>query len=594
METLIQDLRFAVRGLLKRPGFSLVIIVTLALGIGANTAIFSVVHAVLLAPLPYPEPSQLVVLSQKNTQKNLSQQPTSYPNLRDWQAQNQCFTHLAALRGEAMSLTDGTEPERVSVLRSSVNILSLLGVMPALGRDFRPDEEEPGKATVALIGHGLWQRRYGGNPNLVGQTITLDGRAFTVIGIMPARLKHPGLVMSSLSPTGADVWIPLVPLRNEQERTFSNLRAIARLKPGTSLAQAQAEMTAVAVRLEQQFPNINVYLRIDVEPLHEHLVGRVQQGLWILTGAVLFVLLIACANVANLLLARATARQTEIAIRTALGATRGALMRQLLTECVVLSLLGGGVGLLLAAWGVPVLTKLSGIPRVDEVGHNAPVLMFALLISLATGLVFGLLPAWQSSRTEISGTLKEGRKGSGVTHRRWLSALVVSEIALALVLLIGAGLLLRSFRAVSAIDPGFRVENVLTLAVPLPAALYPEQAQQVQFFERVFAAINALPGVESSAMTFRLPIIGFATAIFTAQGKPVPAGQEAVADYRAISPAYFRTLGIPLLQGREFSDHDNAEAADAIIINEELARRTWPGESPLGKRLQIATERTRW
>jgi predicted permease len=298
----------------------------------------------------------------------------------------------------------------------------------------------------------------------------------------------------------------------------------------------------------------------------------VRQALWILAGAVGFVLLIACANVANLLLARAADRQSEIAIRTALGATRGRLVRQLLTESVVLGLAGGLGGVLLAAWGVPLLTRLSegGIPRADEIGLHPPVLLFALMISLATGLVFGLLPAFQSSRGELAGTLKEGGKGGGVPLRRWLRALVVAEIALALVWLIGAGLLVRSFRAVSESDPGFRPERILTLAVPLPQATYPDQTRQLAFFERAFAALNTLPGVESSAATFGLPIRGFATATFGIEGRPVIPGQEPVADYRTVSPAYFRTLGIQLLNGREFSEHDTATTADAVVINEEL------------------------
>lgn len=596
MGTLLQDLRLALRGVLKRPGFSLVVTLTLALGIGANTAIFSVVNAVLLSALPYHEPERLVALSSKVEAKNLTGQPVSHPNARDWREQNQVFAELAAVRGELMSLSDAAEAERVNVVRASADILPLLGAKPILGRDFRPDEEQPGQGTVAIVSHGLWQRRFGGAPQIIGQTIKLDGTAFTVIGVLPAWLKQPGVMLPSLPPAGADVWIPLIPATYEQDRSLHNLRVIARLKPGVSLRQAREDMNGVASRLEQQYPAINANIGIELQPLHEQVVGRVRQALWILAGAVGFVLLIACANVANLLLARAADRQSEIAIRTALGATRGRLVRQLLTESVVLGLAGGLGGVLLAAWGVPLLTRLSagGIPRADEIGLHRPVLLFALLISLATGLVFGLLPAFQSSRGELAGTLKEGGKGGGVPHRRWLSALVVAEIALALVLLIGAGLLVRSFRAVSESDPGFRPERILTLAVPLPQATYPDQTRQLAFFERAFAALNALPGVESSAATFGLPIRGFATATFGIEGRPVIPGQEPVADYRTVSPAYFRTLGIQLLNGREFSEHDTATTADAVVINEELARRHWPGENAIGKRLQISAETTRW
>ncbi len=595
METILSDVRIALRGIAKRPGFNLVIILTLALGIGANTAIFSVVHAVLLSALPYPQADQLVSLSSKVELKNLTQQPVSYLNARDWIRQNQGFAQMAALRSENQNLTDGTEPLRVNTVRASANILTLLGVQPALGRDFRRDEEQPGHETVALLSHDLWQRRYSGDPGILGQKIPLNGKTYTVVGVLPAWLKQPGVTLPSLPPTGADVWIPLVPNNFELDRSLHNLRVIGRLKPGVALAQAREEMNTIAARLEQEYPAINANIGSEAIPLHEQVVGKVSQALWMLTAAVGLVLLIACVNVANLLLARAASRQTEIAIRTALGATRGRLIAQMLAESVVLSLAGGVCGVLLATWGVPLLTKMSAVPRADEIGIRLPVLLFALLISLLTALAFGLLPALKTSRSDLVRALKDGRKGgAGVAHRRWLNALVISEIALAMVLLIGAGLLLRSFHALSQSDPGFRTEGVLTVGVPLPDSSYPDQVRQLQFFERAFASLNSVPGVQSSAAIFGLPILGFATATFTTQGNPVPAGQEPVADFRTISPDYFRVMGMPLRQGREFSTHDTAETTDVIIVNEELARRQWPGESALGKRLQISAETTRW
>ncbi len=602
MESLWQDLRFAVRSLRKRPGFTLLVLLTLALGIGANTAIFSVVNAVLLAPLPYRQPEQLVVLSAKNDKKGVSQQPVSYPNVKDWKEQNQVFAQLAGVRGESFSLTgsltDRTEPERVAGLRVSANILSLLGVQPLLGRDFLPEEEQPGREKVALVGYNLWQQRYAGSPQLVGQTLALDGNAYTVIGILPRGLKQPGLTLPSVPPSGADVWIPLIPATSEQNRNMATFRVMARMKPDATFTQAQTEMNTLATRLEQEYPDSNADLEVDVVRLHDHLTGRVRRALWILLGAVGCVLLIACANVANLLLARATERQAEMAVRAALGATRWQLMRQLLCECLALSVTGGLLGLMLAAFGVPLLTGLSAssIPRVEEVGISWPVLGFTLLVALLTGVIFGLVPAWQTSRFQLVAALKEGKKGAmgGVRARRWLNGLVVVELALALVLLTGAGLMLRSFRAVNAVEPGFDPNHVLTLAVPLPVGSYKEQAQQLQFYERALPALNRLPGVLSAAGVFRLPLVGFATSIFTVQGQPIPPGQEPQADFRTVSFDYFRTMKMPLVRGRDFTERDNAQAADAVIINEELVRRFFPNEDPLGKRLQVRQEKTRW
>ena len=596
MESLSRNVRYALRNLRKRPVFSLIVVFTLALGIGANTAIFSVVDAVLLAPLPYGDPDKLVVVWAKNEKQNLTQQPISYPNIVDLKQANHVFEHLSAVRGELFSLTDRDEPERVTGVRVSTNILTLLGVTPALGRNFLPEEEQPAKAAVALLSHRLWQGRYAGDPRLIGQAIIIDGKSYTVIGILPAWLTQPGMTLGNLS--DPDVWIPVVPAANEQNRNFANMRIVARLKLGVTPAKAQAEVDTLAARLEKQYPDSNTNVRFGVVGLREQLTGRVSKALWILLGVVGCVLLIACANVANLLLARAASRQSEIAVRNALGATRPQLIRELLTECVVLSLTAGLLGLLLAYLGVTLMTSLSsgGIPRANEIGISRDVLLFTLLVSLLTGLAFGTVPAFQSSRSHLTEDLKEAKKGASgsVRHRRSLNALVVIEIALALVLVAGAGLMMRSFRSVLGIDPGFDPHNVLTFSAALPLATYKDQQQHVQFFERALAKIQALPGVQAAAGTFRVPVTGFATAIFTVQGKPVPTGQAPMADYRAITVGYFRAIGIRLLKGRDFTERDNADAPDAVIVNEELARRSWPGEDPIGKRLQVGTELTRW
>ncbi len=595
MGFLLSDLRYAMRGLSKRPTFTAVAVLTLALGIGANSAIFTVVYAVLLSPLPYSEPDRLHVLWTKNAEKGLSRRPVSFANFSDWRAQNQVFDQLAAVRPETFTLTEMGEAEEVTGVRVSANILLVLGVKPALGRNFEADEDQPGKEMVAFISHALWQRRYGGQIDVLGQPLRANGKLYTIIGILPPYIKYAGI---DVPQTGADIWVPFVPLPNEQVRSFANLRVIGRLKPALTMEQAQADLDSVARQLEQQYPADNSHLGIEVVALYEQLVGGLRLALLVLLGAVGCVLLIACANVASLLLARAAGRQTEMAVRSALGASRWQLVQMLLTESLLLSLIGSLFGLLLAYWGVPGLIRMSAgsIPRADEIGLSANVLGFTLIISVLTALIFGAAPAIQTSRIELAAAMKEGRKGGtgGVRHRRLLDALVIVEIALALVLLVGAGLMIRSVRVLSEVDPGFDARNVLTVSVPLPQSNYPDQARQLAFYEAALAKLSTVPGVESSAGVFRLPLTGFTTAIFTVQGQPQAPGKEPTADYRTVSNRYFRTMGIPLLSGREFTEQDTATTADVVIVNDVLARRYWPNEDPLGKRLFIATEKTRW
>jgi putative ABC transport system permease protein len=592
---MLKDLRLAVRSLLRRPGFTLVVVVTLALGIGANTAIFSVVNAVLLSPLPYKEPERLVAVSARNSVRNLTNQPVSFLNYTDWREQGQAFENLAAIRAESLSLTGRGEPERVNGVKVTVNILATLGVTPEHGRDFLPEEGRPEAASTALLSYGLWQRRFGGDPKIIGETLTLDNKPHTVIGILPRWLRYPGLMMPQ---TGAEIWIPYFVSPSQNQRGFANLRLVGRLKGGVSLATAQSDMDLIARRLEQQYPADNTNLGIGLVPLLEQLVGNVRPAITILVGAVSLVLLIACANVANLMLARASGRGTETAIRSVLGASRWRIVRQILSESVILSFLGGALGAVLAWAGLTWVRTMNvlSLPRLDEIGINFEVLAFTLVASTATGLLCGILPALQFSRVALHDRLKEGRKGTAASgnHRRWLRGLVVAEIALSMVLLVGAGLLLRSFKRVIDSNPGFDPRNVLTISVPLPQANYPDQLRQLQFYETALPRLAALPGVESASGAFRVPLVGLATATFSIEGQPVAVGNKPNTDYRAISPDYFRTMGIPLRHGREFTERDRVDTPDAAIINEELARRFFPNEDPVGKRLQLAAEETRF
>jgi putative ABC transport system permease protein len=605
METLLKDIRYGIRSLAKHPGFALIAVTTLALGIGANTAIFSVVNAVLLRPLPFAEPDRLVYIWQTHPlgkRLGIEQLPTSNADFLDWQEQSNLFEGMSMLDSWGGNLTGGDAPEHIDGARVSVNLLSLLRARPLLGRDFTAEEAEPGKNRAVMLSHGLWQRRYGGDLNVVGQQIQIDGQVFTIQGVMGPDFVFPKNVglPDYFSFDRTDVWLPIA-LTEEQRknRGSHHLGVVARLKPGVTLAQAQSQMAAISKNIEQQNPEEAKDWGATVNLVHEQVVGSSRKAILILLGAVGFVLLIACANVASLLLARATSRQREIAIRTALGAGRLRIMRQLLTESILLSLAGGTLGVLLASWSVKLLlTRSPGrLPRLTEIRIDTRVLLFTFAVSVLTGMLFGLVPALQASKTDLNESLKEsGRSAMGGRGRqRARSMLVIVEVALSLVLLVGAGLLIKSFVRLQNVNPGFAPDHLLTVNLALPQTKYKDDAQIAQFFKQVVERVHALPGVEAAAAISHLPLSGQEELDdFTIEGRPSPidASQIQTADLRAITPDYFRAMKIPLLNGRSFSEQDRADTPYSIIIDEPFARRFFPGEDPVGKRLGEQGART--
>jgi putative ABC transport system permease protein len=583
-----QDLRYGIRTMLKNPAFTLVAVAALALGIGANTAIFSVVNSILLRPLPFKEPERLLTVSHAYPKLNLIA-PVSPPGFMDYRARTDVFEMSAASAGGSFNLTGEGEPERIQARAVSASFFPTLGVEAALGRTFLQEEDQPGHEHVVVLSHGLWQRRFGADPGVIGKTIMLDSEAYVVVGVMPASFRLYGQ---------DDAWAPLA-LTAEQmspnRRRAEFLAMIARLKPGVSIEQAQAAMNTVASQIQQDNPQIfpsDGSWGVQVKPVYEEMVEDIRPALLVLLGAVGFVLLIACANVANLLLARATARRKEIAIRTALGASRWRLVRQLLTESVLMAIVGGGLGLLLAVWGVDVLIKLNqnNIPRAREIGIDSRVLAFTFGLSLLTGILFGLIPALQASKTELTEALKEGGRTSSGSHRaRFRNLLVVSEIALALVLLIGAGLMVKSFARLLHVNPGFEPQNLLTMQVALPSTKYSEPSQRAAFYQQALDKIKTLPGVQSAGAVSHLPLSGsIASGFFSIEGQQYPPGEQLPhTDLRAASPQYLQTMGIPVLKGRYFDERDTDAAPNVAIIDETLARRYWPNEDPLGKRISF-------
>ena len=584
IETAWRDVRFGVRALVHCPVFSVVTVLSLALGIGANTAIFSVVNGLLLRPLPYPDPEQIVHVwhtPPKQSFPGLDKFSVSPANYVDWKAQSTAFEQMAVYTDWGFSLSTSNDPLSLIGAVVSSDFFSVLRTNAMQGRTFTPDEEQPGRDQVVVIGHGLWQRAFGGNSNIIGQTLTINSRSFTVVGIMPAGFEFP---------REAELWVPLAWNDNDrQTRSIHDYLVIARLKQNVSLEQAQAEMSTISSRLEQQYPEENSGWGAVVIPLRDDLVGDIRTALFVLFCAVGFVLLIACANVANLMLARGANRQKEIAVRIALGAGRARLIRQLLTESILLAVTGGLLGLLLAVWGSKMLVQLGSLPNTGDIGIDAWALGFTLLVSFAAGIIIGIVPALQFTRTNLSDSLKQGsgRTGGSPIKQHTRKALVVSEVALSLVLLIGAGLMIRSFWKLQNVDPGFDTSNALTMSVVLNWIRYPEPHQRLAFVERAIEQIRAVPGVVSVGTTTKIPLAGGgSTQPFTIEGRPSAAiAEQPMAQTRYITPDYFRAIGIPLRQGRFFSDHDRDNSAPVIIISEAMARRFWPGENPIGKRL---------
>jgi putative ABC transport system permease protein len=594
-ETLMQDVRYGARMLSKHKAFTVVAVVTLALGIGANTAIFSVVNELLLRPLPYRDAERVVMLWEV-TPEGRHQNTTSRANFRAWREQGSSFERIAAFTDQRFNLTGTGEPEELSVQFATPELFRVLGVEPLLGRTFSADDDGPGKTPVAVLSYALWQRRFGGESNIVGQPITLNGEKFSVVGVMPANFQFH---IKNRSGTGraAELWtilpMPTGAGANERGRFLS---VVARLKDGVPLDQAGAEMRTIAARLSDEAPQFNKNYTAEVLPLREQFFGNVRRPLWLMLGAVGFVLLIACANVANLLLSLATSREKEIALRAALGARRVRIVRQLLTESLLLALLGSVLGLGFAWLGIKALIAISprDLVSLQSVGLNVSVLLWTLGVSLVTGIIFGLAPALHISRLNLNDSLKEGGKSESAQasgSRRLRSALVVSEIALAVVLLASAGLLIKSFVRLQQVDRGFSTDNILTMVVRLPDASYSRDPQIVNFFVQALERVRTLPGVRSAGIINFLPLYGGlgSSTGFRIEGRPeAPPGQGPSTDVRVVDAGYFQTMGIPLLRGRNFTEMELREPKKVVLINEALARLHFPNEDPMGKRLDVA------
>ena len=592
LEDVFQDLRYGARMLLKQPFFTAVAVATLALGIGANTAIFSVVHTVLFRPLPFENPEQLVVVWETVLSRGNVQGTPSPPDFREWRARAKCFQQMAAFYDTDFNLSGSGDPERLSGAFVSADLFPLLGVKAALGRTFLPAEEQFGAHRVVVLSHALWRRRFEADPRLVGRSVTLNDQPYTVVGVAP-----PDFNFEDFADAGADVelWAPMAFAPGDRMDTRGNhfLRVLARLKPGLTVPTAQAEMDVVTGQLAQEHQE-NAGLGARVVPLREELVGGYRTALLVLLGAVGFVLLIACANVANLLLARSTARRREFAIRSALGASRTRVVRQLVTESLLLGVTGGAAGLLLAWWGVEALLTLgpADLPRAAEIGVDARALAFTLLLSVATGLLFGLLPALHTFNADLGGALKEGGRAATAGRRDGLlrRILVVTEIAMSLVLLVGAGLLAGSFWRLLQVDPGFNPEKLLTVQITLPEARYPKSSphQAQAFYRQLVERLAALPGARSVGATTSLPLAsGGWGKMLSIEGRPAPASMESVpvVQYRQVTPDYFGTLGVPLLSGRFITERDAGDSTPVALVNEEMARRYFPGEDALGRQI---------
>ena len=592
---MMADVRYALRLLAKNPAFTFVAVFTLALGIGANTAIFSLVNSILLRPLPYREPDRLVRVIQSSPKLGLSTWGVSYADFAAYREQNRSFESLALVGTGGTNLTGSGEPERLATANVSADFFNVLGMNPLLGRTFQEGEDAPGKNAVCVLSYRIWQRRFGGDRNIVGRTLSLNNTATEIVGVMPAEFKYPRV--------DVDLWTPLAFNAQRTAPYFFNI--IGRLKPGSSQTQAQLETTEALQNFGRQHPNLSEAVGLNegagprtiITPLKEVLVGKTQKPLLVLLSAVAFVLLIACANVANLLLARATARTREMAVRVALGATRLRLARQLLTESVVLSTLGALAGIGLAAYGLRLLDKLpiAGIARMDEVHLSGAVLAFTAGIAVLTGLLFGFMPALRAYSMGVAAGVKEGGRGT-VAHRRLNSALVAVQFALSVVLLIGAGLLLKSFQRLQSVDLGFSPEQTLTMVATLPQAKYPDDEHALRFYNGALDELRNAPGIRAAGLTTNLPFAeGGSSDGFIVEGQEVPAGsnpsETEQAEIQSVTPGTFQALGIPLLQGRDFQPSDNSKSLLVAIIDEPLARRYWPKGDAIGKRIETTGDR---
>jgi putative ABC transport system permease protein len=589
METLFKDIRYGVRNLLKRPGFTAIAVITLALGIGANAAIFSVVDAVLLRALPFPNPDRLVMLWEDASFAGFPRNTPAPANFADWKAQNHVFDETAAFDERSFNLTGDGEPEKIEAYGVTANFFPMLGIKPALGRAFLPEEDKPEGNKVVMLNYNLWQKRYGGERSVIGHEILLDGEKHTVIGVMPAGFQ--------LLDSHIGLWVPIAFTTEELAQRGSHyLFVVARMKPGVTLAQANAEIRTIQQRIAHDHPDEAGRISAYAMPLREQLAGDVRRPLLVLLVAVAFVLLIACANIANLLLSRATSRRREIAVRAALGARRLHIMRQLLVESLLLAIVGGVCGALLASWSFAFLRRLipDGLALSTNLNLNLKVLGFTLMVSLLTALVFGLVPAFQASNMDLNEALKQGggRTGLNAAGNRVRSVMVVSEIALALVLLVGAGLLIQTFQKLRQQYSGLQPENVLTLRTVLPRNKYPEQPQRAAFYKQVLERVRSLPGVVSAGYATTIPLAWKGgTSGFYPEGRTVAQakadGLSYDANHRQVSADYLKTMGISLMRGRPFNEGDNEQAISVAIINETMARQYWPNEEAIGKRFKL-------
>ncbi len=594
MDTIFRDLRYASRLLIKNPGFTAVAVLSIALGIGANTTVFSVINAVLLKSLPYKEPNSLVLLwgANKTEERLKDRNQLSATDVADYRSQSSSFEEVAPYTGWYPIMSGDTEAERIPAIQVGDGFFKVMKGTPLFGRVFAPEEQEEGKDFVIVLSHALWQRRFGGDPNIVGKAVSLNSRPYTIVGVMGPDFKP--LPTALVAPEG-QFYRPIAEGYDDSKRDERHVRAIARLKPGATLAQAQSEVNVIAQRLEQQHPQTNKNQGGHVVSITDDIVGEIRPTLWMIFGAVVLVLLVACANVANLLLARSSVRYKEITIRSAIGAGRGQLIRQLLTESLLLSIVGGVLGLVIAFWGTGLVSSAGSQinPMFQHIQLDTRVLLFTLGMSIVTGLIFGLAPALQVSKPNLTESLKEGGRGSGSSRNRVRSALVVSEIAMTLVLLVCAGLLMRTVMRLRGVDTGFKAENILAMNIGLPGIKYPKPENQVAFFKQATEQIASLPGVKAAGITSVLPLSdNFDGRGLVVEDQPRPRGEEISVDLYVTTPGYLQAMSISTLNGRGLVDQDTVDSAKVALINQTMANQLWPNQDPLGKRIRFPGNET--